>query len=92
MLLDRFNVKRIVFSGFGTEDTHHIIHGLHWGVDGRLYFQQTIYIHSHVETPWGLVRANSGVAFAYDPNTERLEVHSKGLVNCWGQQDRKSVV
>ncbi len=79
--------RRIVLSGFGTEDTHHIIHGLHWGIDGRLYFQQTIYIHSHIETPWGLVRANSGVAFAYDPNTERLEVHSKGLVNCWGQQE-----
>ena len=79
--------RRIVLSGFGTEDTHHILHGLHWGIDGRLYFQQTIYIHSHIETPWGLVRANSGVAFAYDPNTERLEVHSKGLVNCWGQQE-----
>jgi putative heme-binding domain-containing protein len=79
--------RRIVLSGFGTEDTHHIIHTLHWGVDGRLYFHQTIYIHSHIETPWGLVRANSGVAFAYDPSTERLEVHSKGLVNAWGQQE-----
>lgn len=69
--------RRIVLSGFGTEDTHHIVHTLHWGIDGRLYFHQTIYIHSHLETPWGLVRANSGVAFAYDPNTERLEVHSK---------------
>ena len=79
--------RRIALSGFGTEDTHHTIHGLHWGLDGRLYFHQTIYIHSHVETPWGLVRANSGVAFAYDPNKERLEVYSKGLVNCWGQQE-----
>ena len=79
--------RRIVLSGFGTEDTHHIIHTLHWGIDGRLYFHQTIYIHSHLETPWGLVRANSGVAFAYDPSTERLEVHSKGLVNAWGQQE-----
>ena len=79
--------RRIVFSGFGTEDTHHIIHALHWGVDGRLYFHQTIYIHSHIETPWGLIRANSGVAFAYDPERERLEVHSKGLVNAWGQQE-----
>ena len=76
-----------MFSGFGTEDTHHIIHGLHWGVDGRLYFHQTIYIHSHIETPWGLIRANSGTAFAYDPERERLEVHSKGLVNAWGQQE-----
>lgn len=79
--------RRIVLSGFGTEDTHHIIHTLHWGVDGRLYFHQTIYIHSHIETPWGLVRANSGAAFAYDPRTERLEIHSKGLVNAWGQQE-----
>ncbi|GDY18411.1 hypothetical protein LBMAG55_17340 [Verrucomicrobiota bacterium] len=79
--------RRIVFSGFGTEDTHHIIHGLHWGVDGRLYFHQTIYIHSHIETPWGLIRANSGTAFAYDPERERLEVQSKGLVNAWGQQE-----
>lgn len=79
--------RRILLSGFGTEDTHHIVHTLHWGIDGRLYFHQTIYIHSHLETPWGLVRANSGVAFAYDPNTERLEVHSKGLVNAWGQQE-----
>ncbi|MEY4403550.1 MAG: hypothetical protein RIR91_1585, partial [Verrucomicrobiota bacterium] len=79
--------RRIVFSGFGTEDTHHIIHALHWGIDGRLYFHQTIYIHSHIETPWGLIRANSGVAFAYDPERERLEVHSKGLVNAWGQQE-----
>ena len=79
--------RRIVLSGFGTEDTHHIVHTLHWGIDGRLYFHQTIYIHSHLETPWGLVRANSGAAFAYDPNTERLEVHSKGLVNAWGQQE-----
>lgn len=79
--------RRIVLSGFGTEDTHHIVHTLQWGIDGRLYFHQTIYIHSHIETPWGLVRANSGVAFAYDPATERLEVHSKGLVNAWGQQE-----
>lgn len=79
--------RRIVLSGFGTEDTHHIVHTLHWGIDGRLYFHQTIYIHSHLETPWGLVRANSGAAFAYDPSTERVEVHSKGLVNAWGQQE-----
>ena len=48
----------IVFSGFGTEDTHHIIHTLRWGPDGRLYFNQSVYIHSHLETPWGMVRLN----------------------------------
>lgn len=79
--------RRIVLSGFGTEDTHHIVHTLHWGPDGRLYFHQSIYIHSHIETPWGVVRANAGAVFAYDPRTERVEVTAKGLWNSWGQQE-----
>src|SRR5207245_467795 len=45
--------KRIVLSGFGTEDTHHIVHTLRWGPDQRLYFNQSDYIHTHIETPWG---------------------------------------
>ncbi len=76
--------KRIILSGFGTEDTHHIIHTLRWGPDGRLYFNQSIYIHSHLETPWGLVRLNSGGCLAYDPRTERVEVFAKGWINSWG--------
>ncbi|HEV7866528.1 MAG TPA: hypothetical protein VGO90_02525, partial [Chthoniobacteraceae bacterium] len=78
------DTKRVVFSGFGTEDTHHIIHTLRWGPDGRLYFNQSIYIHSHLETPWGMVRLNSGGVFAYDPRTERVEVLFKGFCNPWG--------
>ena len=76
--------KRIVFGGFGTEDTHHIVHTLRWGPDGRLYFNQSIYIHTHMETPWGMVRLNSGGVFAYDPRTERVEVFCRGLWNTWG--------
>src|SRR4051812_36230736 len=34
--------KRTVLSGFGTEDTHHILHTLRWGPDSRLYFNQSI--------------------------------------------------
>jgi putative heme-binding domain-containing protein len=78
--------RSVVLSGFGTEDTHHTIHSLHWGVDGRLYFSQSIYIHSHMETPWGVVRLNSGGVLAYDTRTERVEVFAKGLVNNWGHQ------
>lgn len=76
--------RRIVLSGFGTEDTHHTIHTLRWGPDGRLYFNQSIYIHSHMETPWGMVRLNSAGICAYDPGTERVEVHAKGWCNPWG--------
>jgi putative heme-binding domain-containing protein len=82
--------RRVVLSGFGTEDTHHTLHTLHWGRDGRLYFHQSIYIHSHFETPWGVVRANSGAVFAYDPAAERVEVCSRGLINSWGQQEDRA--
>jgi putative heme-binding domain-containing protein len=80
------DTKRIILSGFGTEDTHHIIHTLKRGPDRRLYFNQSVYIHTHLETPWGVVRLNSGGVFAWDPRTEKVEVVSKGLWNTWGHQ------
>ena len=78
--------RHIVLSGFGTEDTHHIVHTLKWGPDGRLYMDQSIYIHTHAETPWGVVRLNAGGVLAWDPRTEKLEVFDKGLWNSWGHQ------
>lgn len=76
--------RRVVLSGFGTEDTHHILHTLRWGPDGQLYMNQSIYIHSHIETPHGVVRLNSGGTLALRPDTLELGVTMKGLVNGWG--------
>ncbi|HTG43565.1 MAG TPA: PVC-type heme-binding CxxCH protein, partial [Verrucomicrobiae bacterium] len=80
----RADEKRIMLSGFGTEDTHHILHTLRWGYDGQLYMNQSIYIHSHIETPHGVVRLNSGGTLNLRPATQELGVHMKGLVNSWG--------
>jgi len=82
----RADVKKTILSGFGTEDTHHTIHRLHWGFDGRLYFNQSIYIHSHAETPNGVVRLNSGGIFRFDPRTLEADVLVRGFVNPWGHQ------
>src|SRR3954471_7977399 len=78
------DLRRAVLSGFGTEDTHHILHTLRWGFDGQLYFNQSIYIHSHIETPHGVVRLNSGGIWNFRPETMELGIHMKGLVNSWG--------
>lgn len=80
------DVRRSVLSGFGTEDTHHIIHTLHWGMDGQMYINQSIYIHTHAETPNGVVRLNSGGILSLRPPTMELGIHMKGLVNTWGHQ------
>ena len=76
--------RTTLLSGFGTEDTHHILHTLRWGPDGRLYMNQSIYIHSHIETPYGVRRLNAGGIWQYHPPTQRLEVFSRGWVNAWG--------
>ncbi|WP_339730773.1 PVC-type heme-binding CxxCH protein [uncultured Gimesia sp.] len=78
------DVRKTVLAGFGTEDTHHILHTLRWGPGGHLYFNQSIYIHSHIETPHGVKRLNGGGIWKYRPETMELEVAMRGMVNSWG--------
>ncbi len=78
--------RRIVLSSFGTEDTHHNLHTLRWGPDGRLWMNQSIYTRSEVETPHGVVRLRSGGIFRFEPATQKLEVMFKGWCNPWGHQ------
>lgn len=76
--------RTIILSGFGTEDTHHLVHTMRFGPEGLLYFLQSIYIHTHVETPWGIRRLMGGGVWEFRPETRRLEIISKGLINPWG--------
>ena len=78
------DTRRVVLAGFGTEDTHHIVHTLRWGPDGRLYFLQSIYIHSHLETPRGVKTLLASGVWRFDTRTLDLNVYSRGLVNPWG--------
>ncbi|QDU25431.1 hypothetical protein ETAA8_04990 [Anatilimnocola aggregata] len=76
--------SKVILSGFGTEDTHHLLHTLRWGPDGCLYMNQSIYIHSHIETPYGVKRLNGGGIWRFRPETLELEVLAYGFVNTWG--------
>jgi putative heme-binding domain-containing protein len=80
----RSDERRVVLSGFGTEDTHHLVHTFEQGPDGMLYFLQSIYIHTHLETPYGIRRLMGGGVWHFRPETQRAEVLSKGLINPWG--------
>lgn len=66
-----------ILSGFGTGDTHHLIHTFRWGPDGLMYFNQSIYIYSHVETPYGIRRLEGGGVWQYNTKTQQLEVFAK---------------
>ncbi len=80
----RADTRHVMLSGFGTEDTHHIIHTFRGAPDGGFFFSQSIYIHSHVETPWGVRRLGGGGAWHYRPETGQMEVFYRGQVNPWG--------
>ncbi len=67
-----------------TEDTHHNLHTLRWGYDGHLYLNQSIYTHTHIETPHGVRTLNSAGIWRWDPDTWRLEIFTKGGCNPWG--------
>jgi putative heme-binding domain-containing protein len=80
----RADKRRTILSGFGTEDTHHLLHTLRWGPDGRMYMNQSIYIHSHLETPQGVKRLDGGGIWRFDPRNYDLDIFCKGFVNPWG--------
>lgn len=75
-----------ILSGFGTEDTHHLIHTFRWTPEGMLSFNQSIYIHSHVETPYGVRRLMGGGVWEFRPETRKLDVFCKGFINPWGRE------
>jgi putative heme-binding domain-containing protein len=78
--------RRVLLSGFGTEDTHHIIHTFRWGPDGALYFNQSIYIHSNIETPRGTRRLGGAGIWRFRPESLDLDVFVKGMCNPWGHE------
>ena len=78
------DARRVVLSGFGADDTHHLIHTFRWGPDGLFYLNQSVYIYSHIETPWGVRRLRGGGIWQFDPATLRLDVFARGMWNSWG--------
>ena len=76
--------KRIIQSSFGTEDTHHNLHTLRWGYDGHFYMNQSIYTHTHIETPYGVRRLNSAGIWRFNPDSWRMDIFTMGGCNPWG--------
>lgn len=80
----RADEKKVLFSGFGNADAHQIIHALRRGPGGGFFFNQSIYINSHVETRWGVRRLEGSGIWHFRTDSMRLEVFLRGLINPWG--------
>lgn len=78
--------RRVLLTGFGTQDTHHTLNTFQWGPDGALYFHQGLFLTSNVETPWGLRRLAGGGAWRLQTESLNLEIYDRTLLgnNTWG--------
>ena len=82
---DKADVREVVLTGFGSEDSHHAIHAFTYGPDGALYFNEGTFLNSQVETPYGPVRSYAGTTYRYEPRTARLSAYiSYPYYNPWG--------
>lgn len=77
--------QRQLFTGFGTEDSHHALHDFVWTPDGDLIFRESIFLHSQIETAYGPVRADNSSWFRLRTDTQRLTAFgSYPNTNPWG--------
>lgn len=82
---DVADVREIVLSGFGSEDSHHATHAFAFGQDGGIYFNEGTFLNTQVETPYGPVRSYNGATYRFEPRTGKLEHYiSYPYYNPWG--------
>ena len=72
-------------TGFGIEDSHHSISAWRRGPGGWIYFQEGIFLHTQVETQYGVVRNFNGGVYQFNPRTQELKMFVRGTGgNPWG--------
>ncbi|MDZ4286863.1 MAG: PVC-type heme-binding CxxCH protein, partial [Prosthecobacter sp.] len=82
---DRVDEKEVIFSGFGTGDTHQNINSFIWAPDGALVMHQGLHCYSRVTTPWGVKQLYGSGFWRFWPRSKKLEVYPTGMpANAWG--------
>lgn len=82
---DVADVKELVLTGFGIEDSHHSISAWRRGPGGWIYFQEGIFLHAQVETQYGVVRNFNGGVYQFNPRTLELRMFCRVTGgNPWG--------
>ncbi len=82
---DVADVREVVFSGFGTGDTHQNINSFIWSPDGSLVMHQGLHCYSKVATAWGTKTLYGAGFWRYWPRSGRLEPYPTGMpLNPWG--------
>lgn len=82
---DRADRREVIFSGFGTGDTHQNLNSFVWAPEGCLVMHQGLHCYSRVVTPHGVVQLYGAGFWRYWPRSQRLEAYPTGMpLNPWG--------
>lgn len=82
---DRVDQREIVLSGFDDHDTHHVISAFCADPSGAIFMGEGTFLHSNVETAYGVVRSSNGGFFRYSPQRRHLERSARlSIPNPWG--------
>ncbi|MDF1813958.1 MAG: HEAT repeat domain-containing protein [Verrucomicrobiales bacterium] len=82
---DKADSKKVIFSGFGTNDTHQNINSFTWTPDGELLYCQGLHAFSRIETPWGIKKLDEHGVWRMRPRRLQLDPF-RGVAgqNPWG--------
>jgi putative heme-binding domain-containing protein len=80
------DTREVLFTGFGTGDTHQNINSFAWSPGGELFFSQGLHCFSRVQTPWGLRKLDEHGSWRLRPLRRQLHAHRRtsGGGNPWG--------
>ena len=78
--------RKVLFTGFGTGDTHQNINSFAWSPGGELFFCQGLHCFSHVQTPWGNRHLEEHGSWRLRPLRRQLSSYRRtsGGGNPWG--------
>ena len=77
--------REVILSGFDDHDTHHAIHAFQSDPSGAFYMGEGTFLHSHVETAYGVERSTNGGWFRYSPQRRQVERTARlSIPNPWG--------
>ncbi len=82
---DKADKKEIIYSGFDDHDTHHVISAFCADPSGAIYMGEGVFLHTNVETPYGMVRGTNGGFYRFQPQRRHLERTAQlSIPNPWG--------
>jgi putative membrane-bound dehydrogenase-like protein len=82
---DHVDRREVVFSGFGTGDTHQCLNSFIWAPDGALVMHQGLHCYSRVTTAQGTKTLYGAGFWHYYPKSGRLNPYPTGMpANAWG--------